>query len=665
MKIQGYIFLIIVVLFVNSCGNVSQTSTQTPVIPTKTFIPTVTPIITPEPIDVKLYKPKNIYDPKDPSLPELIISDNGNIKLDENWQVSQIEYSYDWWGLSEPQLGYELIKQTNSGYQWNGKPLSPEKIQDFVSSINNLHPVQSLLIGIFHTDDYPTWQVELTGTDGNRILIYAASNENPGYGPWHVIYNGRIYAQYDGSIGLAIGKLFDREDDEFAWKTRYPENHPDGLVGFATSGWTNQLWYGFEGLLPIAQGFNYHVDPENSQIQGYIVGRYSIGGFGNMIVGKIVSLYSVKIEIDGKQQSCKIETVESYDEYSARWFFSCNVSEKKKDEQYRIPVRIELGLDSEKHLVTEGTLYGKWGSLENFWVIPPAEEIQKAINANSDVKELMKYTTIYVSKYSGKMELKKDSSPTLSGQFTFIGEAQIEGVRIKYSVFVPFILENQEFKLFDLSTEKLKQFLYEVFSSPITRRMLVYDPNTTINLWYFEKNNIVRPEMPDLWNSSIWGLESSISIKKCGNILSKEYPLSNEPLKTFTFNSDYLWYPWRGGFNDIVSFMIIEDTTIVTGIGLSWWGSPDGELSEQWKLLLPSQINIFDTLPLYQIGYSASEMGLSALPRSDATEEELVKFKNSLSLFPVPVERQDKAFVLSNMALIVDYDGTIKAIPCK
>jgi hypothetical protein len=106
MKIQRVTFLIIIILFVNSCGNVTQASTQTPIFSTKTPVPTLTPTITPESIDVKLYKPKNIYDPKDPTLPELFIQGNEGMNLDPNWQISQIEYSYDWWGLSEPQLGY-------------------------------------------------------------------------------------------------------------------------------------------------------------------------------------------------------------------------------------------------------------------------------------------------------------------------------------------------------------------------------------------------------------------------------------------------------------------------------------------------------------------------------------------------------------------------------
>jgi hypothetical protein len=663
-----FLILLLITSLTSACGPVTPyvssdllSSTITPIPPTGTPIPSEA--------YVKLNKPSNIYDPKDPSLPDLIISENDVMHLDLEWDVAQIEYSYDWWGLSEPQLGYELIRLGQSNYLWNEKVVSSERVNNFLSSITNLHPVQSLLVGIFHTDDYPTWQVELTGVDGNHILIYAASNENPGYGPWHVIYNGRMYAQYDGSIGPAIGELFDREDDAFVWQADFPEYHSDNVVGFATEGWPNQLWNGYEGLLPVSQGFSYQIDPESSKLEGYVRGRYSIGGFGNMIVGKIVSLNSVVVEFEEKKQSCKIEEIVNADEYSEQWLFSCDIPDKKTGERYRLPIAMELGLDNGQSFTSKGTLYGLWENLGNFWVIPPAEEIHAAINENMDAKAVFDKTTIYVSSYTGKLELNVNEEIDLSGQFIILGEAEINGVNVKYSVFTPFAVKDRRFIEFGLNEQELKRFLFDTFYSPVTQRMLAVNPDVMLNLWYAKLSQpSIEEDFPLLWNGSNvnTGLEATVS--SCGDVEAAVFPSAGKPYRRFAFNSNYLWYPWRSGIMNEISFMLVEnDKAIVERIYLygGWNKTGVVELDEQWQYLLPSQLNIPNVEPFNQITYSSAGNQLAALFGIETPMDEMKTYKRFLDLLPGNIVGEKGGYSVDNIGLVVAEDGSVMAIPCQ
>ncbi|MFZ5857755.1 MAG: hypothetical protein ACOYZ6_13060 [Chloroflexota bacterium] len=670
--------LILCVLLIQSCGPVTP-YTPTPVItPTKTSHPptaTAIPSPTPTPVghNVILSKPKNVYDPKDPTLPDLILQGQNGYRLDSQWQIDKIEYVYDWWGLSEPQLGYEVISNSESGYHWNDKLIPAERIDDFLATITNLHPSQSLLVGIFHTDDYPTWQIELTGKDGNRILIYSESNENPGYGPWHVVYNGRIYAQYDGTIGLAIGRLFER-GDEFVWDSFLPEYHTNDFVGFATTGWPNQLWYGFNGLLPISESFHYFVNPETNEIRGFVRGRYSIGGFGNMIVGRIDTLKYVRLTKDGQKQNCAIEALESDDPYAEAWNFSCPVLRGETGQRYRFPIEIIFGTDEGRDFITEGTLFGQWGNLSSFWLLPPPEEIQSAIEKNPNAQELLKNTDFYVSQYVGKMLLGKDTYPTLSGQIVLIGTAIIDGVEINYSIFTPFIVENNQFVRFGLTEQELKRFLSDAMKSPITRRYLIYYPKATLNLWFASFDKVKEPEMPELWVGSGATNNMNIRVGVCGDSFAQVYPSKNKPFRRFTFNSDDLWYPWRGFVNDNVSFLLTDNETIVDKIELSWWGESErNELNVAWQLLLPSQLNVLGERRFLQIDYSADKRQLRITPPYDSTDDELATYQKSLALLPVSFETKLipgapntrlYIYTANDIDIFVTTDGTLATKSC-
>jgi hypothetical protein len=251
-------------------------------------------------------------DPATPKAPPLLEKssrvDSGassELQLKPDWEIASIEYVYTWWGLGEPGLENQFIQRDGTGYKLGTAPVASENVQALIKSLNHLYPAQMLMQGHAWTDDYPSWTVEIIGTDGQHVLLMASSTGNPGNGPWNVLYNGRLYAQYDGSVAKPIGQLFGGR----LGKDNRPDagSGPTDQVNFSTVGLPPQLIYGFWGLLPISNGFSYTADADKGEIKGQIVGGSRIG---SMEIGQIKELKSLQLSTGGEGQaqqvSCKI-----------------------------------------------------------------------------------------------------------------------------------------------------------------------------------------------------------------------------------------------------------------------------------------------------------------------------------------------------------------------
>ena len=149
-----------------------------------------------------------LADPRVPALLEKSSDGTGASRIKPGWEISAIEYVDAWWGLGEPGLHDLTIKRDGAGYKLDGSPARTEDVQALVKSLDHLYPAQMLMQGHAWTDDYPSWAVELVGTDGQHILLRASSTGIPGNGPWNVLYNGLLFAQYDGSVAKPLGQLF-------------------------------------------------------------------------------------------------------------------------------------------------------------------------------------------------------------------------------------------------------------------------------------------------------------------------------------------------------------------------------------------------------------------------------------------------------------------------
>jgi hypothetical protein len=283
-------------------------------------------------------------DPRDPNAPELILSGTDGYHLDQNWKPDSIEYVYQWWGLGDPVFDYQQLNYQDGKYFNNKEEVPSENIKNLLGALSHLHPTQFLLAGNDHTDDYPSWTIELVDDAGNRILLFSSSTANPGKAPWNVLYNGRLFAQFDGSIGDSLTTIFSGPTGQPS-AAFFPGGGTPGKVAFSTSGWPTQLTEGFVGLLPIADGFHYQADVATGKIKGFIQGRSSIAGLGDMVIGKITKIDEVKLTIpDGSKSACEVESVESSDPASAVWTFTCTPETVVAGKHYSYPLEVNSAL---------------------------------------------------------------------------------------------------------------------------------------------------------------------------------------------------------------------------------------------------------------------------------------------------------------------------------
>jgi len=192
-------------------------------------------------ISLPPFKSWKIVDPRDPSLPDLIIGDGGDYHLDPSWELASIVYTYEWGGLGEPVNDTQSIKAQDGGFiRDDGEPVAAGGIEALILAVGHLHPVSAYIGGHAWTDDYPSWQLLITGQDGRTVEIQSTSTGNVGSGPWNVYTNGRIYAQYDGTLGDAIMSLFESERGS-PTAVFSPGGRDQNLVYFEVTGWPSTL----------------------------------------------------------------------------------------------------------------------------------------------------------------------------------------------------------------------------------------------------------------------------------------------------------------------------------------------------------------------------------------------------------------------------------------
>lgn len=148
----------------------------------------------------------NLWDPADPDAPALIEAGTNGHHIKSSWQVASVEYMFGWWGLGGHDDGHQLIRHDGSSYRRGNDVVPEEDVQGLVTALDHLYPTQLLLTNQAWTDDYPHWAVEITGSDGQHILLDSSSTGNPGNGPWNVLYNGRLYAHYDATLARLCTK---------------------------------------------------------------------------------------------------------------------------------------------------------------------------------------------------------------------------------------------------------------------------------------------------------------------------------------------------------------------------------------------------------------------------------------------------------------------------
>ena len=194
-----------------------------------------------------------LVDPKDYSKPELIIPDGDSYRLDPEWEIKNISFTYVKHGIKAfAEYESQEIINITTGFWKDGKFINSNLVSEFKNNISNLYPSQFLMYYHVWDDNDPYWKIDITGTSGEIIWLGSASTGNMNAAPWNVYYNGRIYAQYDGSLGNYVAELFPSEISDPRWIDSADYTY------FEPGGWPQNMIGNFDGIVPLKAAMSVH-----------------------------------------------------------------------------------------------------------------------------------------------------------------------------------------------------------------------------------------------------------------------------------------------------------------------------------------------------------------------------------------------------------------------
>ncbi len=589
-----------------------------------------------------------VVDRNDPSLPDLFISGEGGYQLVSKWKVAAIDFVYEWWGLGDPILAYEQILADKDKYTRAGKNIEPKLVKKLLQGLTQLKPAQTTLTGNAWTDDYPACQVELTGTDGQRILLISRNTGNPGSAPWTVLYNGRLYTQYGVQLGEAIWDLFQPERGGPAASFSGGDHDP-GRLYYTNSGWPAQLWLGFTGLLPIANHFTYWMDETDSALVGRIEGQQSVGGYGNMVIGNIAGLRKIEITSkDGKKITCTYNPVETSDPSGKIWDFRCPVAKMEEGETFRFPILVSFITGASKSMSSTGELYGQWGIHPDFIQTPIAEEIASALRQSKTAQTLIENSTFIWPNYVADTTADSPKSGNFQGEIIFGTETSYNGQPLRFSIGTPFVVRKGKLTRFDLTQEKLDELLKWVTETPLLERIITTQPDVALNLWYAEPG--AWHEMAYLANDDVTRYQLDLS--RCAEGEEITLPAENVALKAFSFSKGL-------AFNGGPEFVILGDQ--IWAHTLFLYPDQPGRVFD--SLLLPHQLDLGEERAF--AGFD-TWLGLTLKIPEDASPEEIKRYQITADALPGTVNRLDSvSWEVLGATVAVNPEGLLEIIDCK
>lgn len=632
----------------------SPTTTSTALPPTKTAspAPTATPTLVYQPASVYMENP-GAWEFSHPFVFEdwgqWIVPDNEIYKLDDEYEIESVELSYQWWGLGNPYFEYQQIKRTGDVYKLNGRVVIEEKITNLIKSLNNLHAVPQTLNSVTHTDDYPIWAVEITGSDGTKILLTSDSN-TPLYVPWNVIYNGDIYAQYDGSVEVALADLFSVSEGE-PMAAFYPGGGEEGKLVVSTGGWPNQLNYGFNGLLPLHTAFNYWTSPETGEIIGIFDGRSSIGGFGNMVIGSIDVLERITLQkADGNKVNCDIETLESDDPSAKQWKFACSVEELNTAGSYYYPIKVIFGTDKGERITSEGNLFGYW---ENGILIPKTDfptEITKVLETSEDYLLFAKDHKVVMLEMDAKLDrINERLDEAVNLDVVMLGHVVYNNKILPYSLTTSIGIEKGKVIRWDIDPLELEQLINDALKQNVTMRLLPMYSSPILNLYYFEKHSLA-----DVGHSEgmTFAGKNEIKLPECKLFSwNNKFPSDTTTLRGYAINSNWKVYG--------IQMILSSNDVHLNGLRLVNFDSqtyPFASLLQ--KELLPQNI------PPIEIYYTGWGPYIYISWRSDMDISDQEKIIKVFEQMPGDKTTYSWGLKIENAMLTINPDGEIRMSAC-
>jgi hypothetical protein len=596
-----------------------------------------------------------LRDARDPQVNEVVTGQGETYAIDPNWNIKSIHYLYKWWGLGDPVFDYQAIEREGDQFKRGAEVVTTDDVQAFLKSINALYPSQMLLGGNSWTDDYPSWAIEIVGEDGRRVQLFSSSTGNAGDGPWNVLDNGRLYAQYDGSLAAPLSKLFTSQRGEPA-AAFVPGGHQPNTTVFGTTGFPEQMLYGFSGLLPIADGFGYTTNVVSGTLEGFVQGRSSIGGMGHMVIGSVTGLTRVELTLpDGSPSPCTIDPVTQNDPASAVWKFVCTPGAAQPDRPYRFPIAIELGTDKDEHFTTTGEVWGKWEAHPDSLYSPLSAEVQAALEANDAARDLLKDHIPAIALYQAEISMTPPLSGTVMGEVVLLGSTTANGAPLRYTIGTPFTIENGQLTRWGLTRAALEKMLHAIEPLPLTQRILKAAPTAQLNMWYAEAGDDAKMFPSITGRASQYGA----ALPACGSLATQQLPRSDEPLRAFGFNNGWAYY--------MADFVLIDGKPVANELDL-WPGRDDRD--GVLPLLLPE---VFATTgqPTFRRVWVSNGFGdkertlMLYLPEKMSPEERAAYDKVARSLPGKLDQKYDTWWEVSGATLAVNDEGKLEVAACQ
>jgi hypothetical protein len=592
-----------------------------------------------------------VIDLRDPAITDLVLPDDEGYRVDSQWQVDRIEYVYKWWGLGKPLFDHQLIQWREGAYYSGTLPIALARVAALVNALDHLRPAQTLMEGKSHYDDYPSWVVEVTGKDGRTLLLSSSSTGNPHSGPWNVLVNGRLFVQYEGQMAVPLEGLFTTVRGQPA-AAYSPGRREPGTISFASGGLPAQLSNGFRGLLPIADGFGYWTNAFSGTLDGYILGRESIGGFGSMVIGTITTLVRVEAQIGNTARSCEISNIPTRDPAGAGWTFHCLVGQLPRNEWFHFPITAELADDNDRRVVTVGELYGQWGVNADAVYLPPEPELQAVFAAHPAGRSLLKDHVLIRADYLAQVTMTGSlRHGRAAGEAILMGVTDVTGKRLRYTVASPFGLQDGKLVTWSLTTTALQQMLADVTRLPLVRRLHGIDADLVLNLWYSENEWVSRDEF-GLVSAALPHYDASIS--DCdGRQPDGTFPTPGKPLRGFSFNN-----AWK---QTGMEFVLVGNVAVVGQLELALGSIKPDRVR---MALMPQNMLPLYRLPVRYFDFSGGRIALYT-DMDTATESEKKVIRGAASKLPVQFDvGDDREWIARNVAILLTDDGQLAVTAC-
>ncbi|OGO25403.1 MAG: hypothetical protein A2W33_02815 [Chloroflexi bacterium RBG_16_52_11] len=586
----------------------------------------------------------NLHHPyADPSAPELITVTSDGYGLDPDFQVASIDLVYRWVGIGDRVREYQRIERLGDGFWHRGTVIAASAVSKLIQSIVHLHPEPQVLSSTTHTDDYPFWAIELADSKGNTVLLYSESNA-PNFAPWNVVYNGAIYAQFDGQIATALPDLFDIAQGQtmaaFWWREWEP-----GYLTVVPAESARSISSGFSGLLPLYWDFFYAPDAQNGELSGNISGIDWSADVGDMTFNWLSDLQTIELVVDdGQTMACTFDTSIETDSdlVGVTQHFICPVGKPGASQAYSYPIRLTYTDPANQTYALSGKLFGYWEGVTVLPTTPYPEEIGKILESSPVWQDLLSDHQIEVLHFVGAADPATGMiDHHWKADVALFGQVQFTDRILPYSVTIRnVVIEGSKPIHWDIDRSELEVFLQDVLDQPITRRFMEADLNLVLNLYYEEVygDPLIREEY----------------LAACADLPApRNLPSPGQPLRGFCFNQPREFYGMQ--------ILLMEDGLRIYDLDIS----PSSPEDAFWATLLPSALQPQGASPFREIFTRLGGQGVSVYWAEDASDSEVRQYNTMFESWGVQNETKDHGIFFPQMMFGFTPDGRLTLINCQ